>query len=92
MWNGERHPGGRGRSVQKGKGSIDTPAAFLATEVGKDPKHPSVCSKPICSEAIVLESFQRLGCSRKPSVFSMVSSAYDENKMLLIHRQHRQLR
>lgn len=76
MRNGEGHrwggggTGGRhGRSVQKGKGSIDTPAAFLATEVGKDPKHPSVCLKAICSEAVVLEGFQRLGCSRKASAF-----------------------
>lgn len=42
--------------MQRGGGSIDTPAAFLGSEVGKDPKHPSVSLKPIRGEAIVFES------------------------------------
>lgn len=42
--------------MERRKGSIDTLAAFLGSEVGKDPKHPSVSLKAIRGEAIVFES------------------------------------
>lgn len=59
--------------MQRGEGSIDTPAAFLGSEVGKDPKHPSVSLKPIRSEAIVFESLVKgPACLLKCSILSSI--------------------